>query len=79
MLKNKSLPDCLAHSYLTAASPAQPFFRRHCSIMAKDIVEQVEAHIREILPLRGVLNAEGRELHKLNELMSRTSEFTEDV
>jgi hypothetical protein len=79
MLKNKSLPDCLAHSYLTAATPAQPFFRRHYSIMVKDIIKQVEPHIREILRLRGVFDAEGRELHKLNELVGRTSEFVEDV
>lgn len=36
--------------------------------MAKDIIEQVETHIREILRLCGVLNADGGELHKLNDL-----------
>ena len=40
--------------------------------MAKDIIEQVEAYIREILRLCGVLDAEGGELHKLNELVGRT-------
>jgi hypothetical protein len=59
--KNKLLPDCLANSYLIAATPAQPFFRRHDSIVAKDIIEQVEPDIREILRLCGVLDAEGRE------------------
>jgi hypothetical protein len=47
--------------------------------MAKDIIEQVEPHIREILRLCGVLDAEGGELHKLNELVGRTSKFAEDV
>jgi hypothetical protein len=36
--------------------------------MAKDIIEQVETHIREILRLCGVLDADGGELHKLNDL-----------
>ncbi|KAN0101933.1 hypothetical protein V8E51_012443 [Hyaloscypha variabilis] len=40
--------------------------------MANDIIEQVEPHIREILRLCGVLDAEGGELHKLNELVGRT-------
>ncbi|KAN0117099.1 hypothetical protein V8E51_003076 [Hyaloscypha variabilis] len=46
--------------------------------MANDIIEQVEPHIREILRLCGVLDAEGGELHKLNELVGRTNKF-EDV
>jgi hypothetical protein len=45
--------------------------------MANDIIEQVEPHIREILRLCGVLDAEGRELHKLNELVRRTSKSIE--
>jgi hypothetical protein len=43
--------------------------------MAKYIIEQVEPHIREILRLYGMLDAEGGELHKLNELVGRTNEF----
>ena len=43
--------------------------------MAKDIIEQVETHIREILRLCGVLDSEGGELHKLNEFVGRTSMF----
>ena len=45
--------------------------------MANDIINLVEPHIREILRLCGVLDAEGRELHKLNELVGRTSKFVE--
>jgi hypothetical protein len=47
--------------------------------MANDIIKQVEPHIREILRLCGVLDAEGRELYKLNELVGRTSKFEEEV
>jgi hypothetical protein len=47
--------------------------------MANGIIEQMELHIREILRLCGVLDAEGRELRKLNELVGRTSKFVEDV
>jgi hypothetical protein len=45
--------------------------------MANDIIKQVEPHIREILRLCGVLDAEGGELNKLNELVGRTSKFVE--
>jgi len=41
--------------------------------MAKDIVEQVEPHICEIIRICCVLDVEGGELHKLNELVGRTS------
>ncbi len=51
----------------------------HHSVMANDIIKQVEPHIREILRLCGVLDAEGRELYKLNELVGRTSKFEEEV
>ena len=48
-------------------------FRYHYIKMAKDIIEQVEPHIREILRICRALNVEGRELHKLNEFVGRTS------
>jgi hypothetical protein len=41
--------------------------------MANDIIEQVEPHIREILRICSAVNVEGKELHKLNELMGRSS------
>lgn len=41
--------------------------------MARDIVEQVELHICEIIRICRVLDIEGRELQKLNELVGRTS------
>jgi len=41
--------------------------------MAGDIVGKVKPHIREIIPIRPVVDIEGRELHKLNELVGRTS------
>ncbi|KAE8440508.1 hypothetical protein EG329_007405 [Mollisiaceae sp. DMI_Dod_QoI] len=40
--------------------------------MARDIIEQVAPHIREIIRICRVLDIEGRELHKLNELVGRT-------
>lgn len=43
--------------------------------MAKDIIEQVEPHIREILRICRALNVEGRELHELNALVGRTSKL----
>lgn len=43
--------------------------------MARDIIEQVEPHVREILRICGVLDVEGRELHELNNLVGRTSKF----
>jgi hypothetical protein len=45
--------------------------------MAKDIIEQVEPHIREILRNLSCVDVEGRELHELNELVGRTSKFVE--
>jgi hypothetical protein len=43
--------------------------------MAKDIIEQVEPHIREILRICRALNVEGGELHELNSLVGRTSKL----
>jgi len=60
--------------FMTTASTLS---RYHHSIITKNIIEQVEPHICEILRLCGVLNAEGGELHKLNEL--ETNKFVEDV
>lgn len=47
--------------------------------MAKDIVEQVEPHIREIIRICRVLDVERGELHKLNELVGRTGTIAEGV
>jgi hypothetical protein len=77
--QNKRRPDCQrAISY-------QPARRKHLSIlfrilyhdfsMAKDIVEQVEPHIREILRICHALNVEGKELQELNALVGRTSKL----
>jgi hypothetical protein len=43
--------------------------------MANNIIEQAEPHIREIVRICRMLEAEGRELDELNELVGRTSEF----
>ena len=43
--------------------------------MAKDLVEQVEPHIREIIRICRVLDIEGGELHNLNELVGQTSKY----
>jgi hypothetical protein len=43
--------------------------------MAKDIIEQVEPHIREILRICRAFNVEVRELHELNALVGRTSKL----
>jgi hypothetical protein len=43
--------------------------------MAKDLVEQVELHICEIIRICCVLDIEGGELHKLNDLVGRTSKY----
>jgi hypothetical protein len=45
--------------------------------MAKDIIEQAEPHIREIVRICRVLEAEGRGLEELNDLVGRTSKFGE--
>jgi len=37
--------------------------------MAGDIIGKVEMYIREIVRIRPVVDIEGRELHKLNELV----------
>jgi hypothetical protein len=47
--------------------------------MATDIIQQVEPHIREIVRICCVLEAEGIELHELNELVGRTCKFREYV
>jgi hypothetical protein len=41
--------------------------------MADDVIEQVKAYIQEILRL--VLDAKGRTLRELNELVGQTSKF----
>jgi hypothetical protein len=43
--------------------------------MAKDVIEQAEPHIREIIYICRVLEAEGRELDELNDLVGRTSKL----
>ena len=43
--------------------------------MANDIIEQAEPHIREIVRICHLLEAEGRELDELNELVGRTRKF----
>tara|TARA_R110002033_G_scaffold5722_1_gene24103 strand:- start:134 stop:310 length:177 start_codon:yes stop_codon:yes gene_type:complete len=45
--------------------------------MAQKIIEQAEPHIREIVRSCCVLEAEGRELDELNDLVGRTSKFGE--
>jgi len=45
--------------------------------MAKDIIEQAEPHIREIVRICRVLEAEGKGLDELNDLIGRTSKFRE--
>ena len=54
-------------------------FRCDHNVMAADIIQQVEPHIREIVRIYRVLEAEGRELHELNELVGRTCKFGEHV
>jgi hypothetical protein len=50
-------------------------FGYHHIRMAKDIIEQVEPHIREILRICLTLNVEGWELLELNALVRRTSKL----
>jgi hypothetical protein len=45
--------------------------------MANDIIKQAEPRIREIVRICHVLEAEGRELDELNDLVERTSKFGE--
>ena len=45
--------------------------------MAKDVIEQAEPHIREIIYICRVLEAKGRGLDELNDLVGRTSKFRE--
>ena len=45
---------------------------RYC-VMTGDIIGKVELHIREIVRIRPVVDIGGGELHKLNELVGRTS------
>jgi hypothetical protein len=41
--------------------------------MAGDIVGKVKPQIREIIPIRPMVDIQGGELHKLNELVGQTS------
>ena len=41
---------------------------RYC-VMAGDIIGKVELYTREIVRIRPLVDIEGRELHKLNELV----------
>lgn len=50
-------------------------FRGHDFEMDGDIIDQVGPHIREILRICSAVDLEGRELHKLNALVGRTSKL----
>lgn len=55
----------------------EPIFHHiHHSAMAADILKQFEPHIRELIRICRVLNADAKEHNRFNELVQQISKLT---